>query len=446
MGEVLVPVAVITALIILNAIFVAAEFAILAAPRTRMEYLALRGHKAAALVHYVQSHQARQDAYVATAQLGISAASVGLGMYGEHVIADWVGLLLVGRGWVQAAAAHAIAAPIAVLLLSYLHVVLGEMIPKSLALFHPVKTAVGVSYPMLWIQRLTYPGVWTLNSLGNLLLRLLRIPVESEAGNVHSLEELEIVVEQSHQTGAIGEEEAEIMVNLLHFSDLQVRKVMVPRTRVIGIERDAPFEEVLRLVIDSRHTRYPVCDDGLDHIVGMLHVKELLKELRRHPDEPRVALAMREAVFVPEQMPVEKLLNEFRAHRSQVAIVIDEYGGTAGMVSLEDVLEEIFGEVQDEFDHEEPPINMIDVRRAAVEGIVRIDEFEDRFDLFLNCPDVDTVGGLVLTELGRPPRLGDVVQWQGITFTVTELDGLGVGRVEALLPEAEPEDGTEADG
>mgnify|MGYP002682537057 CR=1 FL=1 len=432
MGEVLVPVAVITALIILNAIFVAAEFAILAAPRTRMEYLALRGHKAAALVHYVQSHQARQDAYVATAQLGISAASVGLGMYGEHVIADWVGLLLVGRGWVQAAAAHAIAAPIAVLLLSYLHVVLGEMIPKSLALFHPVKTAVGVSYPMLWIQRLTYPGVWTLNSLGNLLLRLLRIPVESEAGNVHSLEELEIVVEQSHQTGAIGEEEAEIMVNLLHFSDLQVRKVMVPRTRVIGIERDAPFEEVLRLVIDSRHTRYPVCDDGLDHIVGMLHVKELLKELRRHPDEPRVALAMREAVFVPEQMPVEKLLTEFRAHRSQVAIVIDEYGGVQGLVTLTDILEEVVGDVAISQETIEPQIVQRDDGSWLLDGLVSVQRLADLLGIALleDNARYETLGGFVMSELGRIPTAGDSFTALGFRFEVMDMDG---HRVDKML-------------
>lgn len=436
MFEFLVPVLVISALILLNALFVAAEFAIIAAPRARIERLALGGNRLAALVHSVQADQRRQDTYVATAQVGISAASVGLGMYGEHVLADWIGAVLAGSGWLHEAATHAVAAPIAVLLLSYLHVVLGEMVPKSLALFHPVKTAVGVGYPMLWCYWMLFPAVFILNSLGNLMLAVLRIPTAPESAHVHSPQELEIIVEESQQTGVIGEEESEIIVNLLHFSDLLVRKVMVPRTRVVGIDQNDPMSEILRTAIETRHTRYPVCSDGLDHIVGTLHVKELLKELRTHPGDPQLSRAMREAVFVPEQMSVEKLLAEFRAHRSQMAVVIDEYGGTAGMVSLEDVLEEIFGEVQDEFDQEEPAVQIVDDRHAVVEGLVRIDEFEEQFGVDLERPDVDTIGGLVLAELGRLARLGDEVEWSGVRFTVTRLDGLAVGRVDVLLPEA----------
>lgn len=435
MAEYLTPLAIMLLIILVNGFFVAAEFALLAASKPRMERLASLGSRAAAVIHTYQDNQTSKDRYVATAQLGVSASSLGLGMYGEQVLAGWIHPLFAGAGWLQGAASHTVAAMAAVLALTYLHVVLGEMVPKSVTLSQPDRAALGLGLPMLWVERLLFPVVLALNAAAIGMVRLLGIPAENAAAQVHSPKELAMIVEESHETGVLGQEESDILVNLLHFSNMQVRKVMVPRTHVVGIPAETSVDEAVRIAVAARHTRYPVYDGSLDSITGILHVKELFKEIRRHPDGARLARALRRPVFVPEQMTLEDLLREFGRNRSQVAVVMDEYGGTSGMVSLEDVLEEIFGEVQDEFDHEEPDIRQIGERRYVVLGRARLDEFCDTFDVKLERPDVDTVGGLVLAALGRPARVGDSVEIEGLTFIVTALDGLAVGRVTCQLPE-----------
>ncbi|MEJ5296819.1 MAG: hemolysin family protein [Armatimonadota bacterium] len=432
---------VVAALVLLNALFVAAEFAIVAAPRARISRLADTGSRAAALVRYVQSDARRQDRYIAAAQVGITAASLGLGMYGEHGLAQWLRPHLAGLGWLQEPAAHSLSGGVAVLFLTYLHVVLGEMVPKSLALFRPEKTVLTVSTPMLLFSRLALPLVLLLNGVGNLILRAFRIPLISETASVHSPRELELIVEESHEQGTLGEQESEILVNLLHFRDLLVRKVMVPRTSVVGIPLDCGVDEAVRIAVETRHTRYPVYGESLDDIRGILHVKELFRELRRPQDQRSIADAMRPAVFVPEQLTLEELLVEFQKRGAQVAVVLDEYGGTAGMVTLEDVLEEIFGEVQDEFDEEEPAIQRLDERRWALSGRVRLDEFEEETGIAFQREDVDTMGGLALALLGRPPAVGDEVELEGVRMRVTALDGLAVGRLEVEFPAVETESG-----
>lgn len=433
---------IILALIGINGIFVAAEFAILAAPRARMERLAERGSKTARLAHAVQADQRSLDGYIAAAQLGVTIASLGLGMYGEVVIAGWILPFFSGLGNFQAVTSHSVAAAAAVGLLTYLHVVLGEMAPKSLALAHPERAALVLGAPMLWTRRITLPLILLLNGAAGIILRLLRVPGVNPSAHVHSAEELEMIVEESHETGILAEEESEILVNLLHFSGLQLRKVMVPRTSVVGVPLEMPIDEVVALVVRTRHTRYPVYEGSLDNIRGMLHVKELFRELRRNPDKPDLAHALRPTVFVPEQMMVEALLLEFRRRGSQIAVVIDEYGGTSGIVSLEDVLEEIFGEVQDEFDDEQPAMLRMDGRHVKALGLVRLDELSEELDVDLQRPDADTVGGLVVAELGRLAEMGDTVQVQGITFRVTALDGLAIGSVDIELPEIDRSDDT----
>jgi len=257
---------------------------------------------------------------------------------------------------------------------------------------------------------------------------------------VHTPRELELIVEESHEQGTLGEQESEILVNLLHFRELMVRKVMVPRTAVIGIPMDSSVEEAVAIAVETRHTRYPVYGESLDDIRGILHVKELFRELRRAPGERSIAGAMRPPVFVPEQLTLEELLVEFQKRGAQVAVVLDEYGGTSGMVTLEDVLEEIFGEVQDEFDEEEPAIQRLDDRRWALSGRVRLDEFEEETGVAFDREDVDTVGGLALALLGRPAAIGDEVEHQGVRMRVTALDGLAVGRLEVELPAVEEDE------
>lgn len=441
MIEYLLPGLVILVLVALNGLFVAAEFAILAAPRTRVERAASKGNVAARRVHLVQQDQPHMDLYIAVAQVGITLTSLGIGMYGESHLAHWLLPAFEGLGKLQLAAAHSAASTVSIVLLTYLHIVVGEMVPKSLALAYPVRTAIYLIYPMTWALWLTLGLPGLLNKLGNLLLRLLRVPIEEESAHIHTPEEIELIVEESQETGAIGEQESGILLNLLHFSDIQVRKVMVPRTKVIGVDVDLPLMEAVAVAVQSRHTRYPVYADNLDHIVGILHVKELYRELRENPESPSLHRAYRKPVFVPEQMTVEDLLMEFRRNKSQIAVAIDEYGGTSGIVSLEDVLEEIFGEVQDEFDEEEPEVRLVEPGRALLAGTARLDTIYEQLEMDLQRPDVDTVGGLVQAELGRLARAGDEISSGGVTFTVLSVDGLAVSRVEARWepPEERPE-------
>jgi len=436
MSDALTVWAVIALLVAVNGVFVAAEFAILTAPRSSISRLASGGSRAASLVLYIQNDQRRQDRYIATAQLGITAASLGLGMYGEHKIADWLSPWLAGLGWFQEAAAHSAAAILAVLLITYLHIVLGEMVPKSLALFRPEKTAMAVSTPMLQASRIGYPLIAALNGVGNLILLLLRVPLVTDSTHIRTPQELEMIVEESHESGVLGEQESELIVNLLHFSDIPVRKVMVPRTSVIGIPVNSDVQSAVQIAVQARHTRYPVYGDSLDDIRGILHVKELCRELRQAPEQQALSRAMRRPVFVPEQLTVEGLLLEFQRAGSQIAVVIDEYGGTSGIVTLEDVLEEIFGEVQDEFDEEEDEVVRFGDRAAVVAGMLRLDEFAEEFGVDLSREGIDTVGGLVMAELGHPPSVGDTVTVEGITMRVLRLERLAVARVRVDLPDS----------
>lgn len=440
MSELLLPSVNILILVCLNGLFVAAEFAILAAPRPLMEKLAAEGNRLARLVFNVQSDARRQDAYIATAQLGITAASLGLGMYGEANLARWLDPRFEALGMFSKAAAHVVASVTAIGVLTYLHIVLGEMVPKSLALAFSAKTAMAVSIPMQWIHNLAFGLVWLLNSTGNLILRIIRVPIVTESGQAHTPEELELIVEESQETGFLGEEEGDIFVNILHFRDLQVRKVMVPRTRVEGLRVNTSVAEAVRQVSKSRHTRYPVYEEDLDHIVGMLHVKELFRAYQQTPEAPDLRGCLRPPLYVPEQLTVEQLLVEFQQHGAQIAVSIDEYGGTAGIVSLEDVLEEIFGEVQDEFDEEEPRIQAVSPDTFRVQGMVRLDELEEETGLELVREDVDTIGGLLMAELGRPPMVNDSLLLQGCQMLVLEMDGLAVKwlQVQRLnLPDTE---------
>jgi CBS domain containing-hemolysin-like protein len=427
--EVVVPLVVITLLVLANAVFVAAEFAILGAPRPRLEQRAAAGSaRARGILQILQDPQA-QDRYIATAQLGITVASLGLGMYGEHTIA--LGLLgpleAVGLG---EASAHTAATVVTVGLVTYLHVVLGEMIPKSLALAHAESTVLRIQPLMRLFGLIGAPLVWMLNGLGNSLMRLFKIPVSEVHGKVYTLEELQIVVEESSEGGLLAEEYADLFGHLLELPQRTVRQIMEPRTEIVGIPLDLPPAELLRFVDQAGLTRYPVYDGDLDHIVGVLHVKDVF---RRHLEDPArlvVRELMQQPLFVPESASATWLLDRMRERRMLLAIVLDEFGGTAGVVSFEDVLEQVVGEVRDEFDVEEAePILAEEDGAWRVEGDVLLERLNEMLELSLPSEEVDTLGGLVLGQLGRPAEVGDAVEVGGARLEVVALRGRGVARV-----------------
>ncbi len=326
---------IITALILLNGIFVAAEFAIVGAPRASIDARAARGNRLAKAVQVVLRDPTKQDRYIATAQLGITVASLGLGMYGEHVLADWIYQQIAGAGAPAWLVSHGLASVIAIAILTYFHIVVGEMIPKSLALQQAETMALWITPPMLWIKTLVFPLVVGLNEIGNALLRLFGI--NRQAQNVeqyYTPEELQLVVQESEERGAIRAESGQMLQVLFDFANLTAAEVMVPRVRITGLPLGSTPDRIRELLGRTPHTRYPVVEHDLDHIVGMIHIKDLLRLLLRN--EPIGQPHARPLPLVPETAPLDSVLATMRRERTQMVVVLDEHGGTAGIVTLED--------------------------------------------------------------------------------------------------------------
>lgn len=423
---------IVAALILLNALFVAAEFAIIGVPRTLVERRAARGERMARLVHRILDDPKRQDQYLATAQIGITFASLGLGMYGEHVLAGWIFARMEALGWTGWIVAHGTASVAAVALLTYVHIVAGEMVPKSLALLHPEVTVLSLTGPMQAVRFVLYPLVATLNGIGNLILALVGIRRRLEAGNVHTPEELELIVLESEEGGFLPRQEAAVIRDLLEFGDLTAGDVMAPRVTVVGLPVDATPAELSALVRQAPHTRYPLIDGDLDHIVGVIHVKDLLARLRRA--QP-LRLEARQVPFVPETARLDAVLAAMNAMATQLAVVLDEHGGTAGIVTIEDLFEEMIGEVEE--GKARPVIYTDSAGDVRASGVVRLHEVGQTLDVDLEHPEVDTVSGLVLAELGRPPVVGDTVSYGGVRFRVTAVSGKGVRECSIRLEQPE---------
>lgn len=429
---------IIAVLVVLNGLFVAAEFAIIGAPKTAVEAAAGHGDRGAArLLRLIRSPR-QQDRFIATAQLGITLASLGLGMYGEHVLAEWIEarLVIVAETW-RWLPAHALASTLAIAALTYLHIVFGEMVPKSLALQHAERTARIVLMPMRALQIALYPFIVALNGTGNMLLRMAGVRRREAASTHLSPEELALIVEESEEVGAIRADAAGLLRELFEFGDLDAAKAMVPRVRVSGIPVDATAADVRRILRETRHTRYPVYDGDLDHIVGMLHVKDLLRLLVA--GEPLTARDARPLPSVPETAALDDVLATMQRQRTHMAVVLDEHGGTAGIITLEDLFEEVVGEI-DEGKPSKPPLEAIGPDQLLARGTVRLDEVGQVWDLELRHEDVDSVSGLVLARLGRIPEPGDVIEWNRLRVEVIETRGRGVGQARVTLLPAQNDD------
>jgi CBS domain containing-hemolysin-like protein len=423
----------ITVLILLNAIFVAAEFAIVGAPRAAIDARAARGHRLALAVQAVLRDPRRQDRYIATAQLGITIASLGLGMYGEHVLADGIYELLGNAGLPAWLVSHGIASVVAIGILTYFHIVIGEMVPKSLALQYAEQMALWVTPPMLWIKNLVFPLVVALNGIGNGLLKIFGVNRQIQnADHYYTPEELQLIVQESEELGAIRSESGQMLRELFEFGDLTAGEAMVPRVRITAVPIGSTPARLREILARSPHTRYPVVEQDLDHILGMMHIKDMLRLLLRQ--ETVGPAHARPLPLVPETASLDAVLATMRRERSQMVVVIDEHGGTSGVVTLEDLFEEVIGEVP-EGSEGPPQLHRDDFGRLVVPGTMRIDELGQEFDLDLEHEDVDSVSGLILTQLGRPPQIGDVVRYGRLALEVTALQGHGVGEAAVTLVE-----------
>ena len=426
-----------------NGFFVASEFAMVKVRKTRIEQLVNEGNYNAKIAMEALKDL---DKFIAAVQLGVTISSIGLGWVGEGTLARIIEPIFVFLpGVSKTVATHTVSASIAFALITFFHVVLGELIPKSIALEYTEKTALWVARPMNVLTLIFNPFIWLLNGFGNLVLKILHIPHSHKGSLVHSTEELDMLVNASYDGGELNETEKDMLHNVFKFSDLTAKQVMVPRTDMICIPIDMPLEELNKLAIENQYTRYPVYEEDIDHITGFVHVKDLFSLSIKDEIRP-VAKIQRNILLVPETMTMDKLVLEFKQCKGQMAIVVDEFGGTSGLLTLEDVIEEIFGDVQDEFDEEseeETEIVEIAPNTYMANSITRLDEFAEFFNIDekeIDDEDIDTIGGLVVKLLGRLAEVDDVAEFKNLTFVVKEVDGARITKLEIIKKEETEED------
>ena len=415
------------AFVVLNGLFVAAEFALIGAPKTAIEHRAGTGDRLARRLLGVLESPQEQDRYIATSQLGITVASLALGMYGEPGVAALVRPWLGGFG----AAAATVASIIALGLLTLAHIVFGEIAPKSLALQRADRIAQLAYWPMRITLLVFLPFVRALNGIANGSLRLIGIRRhEHAAEELYTPEELQLIVQESEQSGAIRAESGRLLRELFEFGDRTAAQAMQPRVRVRGVRAGAAPSDVRALVAKDRQTRYPLYEGDLDHIVGVVHARDLLRRLLAN--EPVTTADATPMPVVPESAALDDVLATMQRSGAHVAIVVDEHGGTAGLVSVEDLFEEVVGDI-DEGTSEAPALAPLADGSVRAAGTLRLDEIGQHFDLTMEHEEVESISGLILAQLGRPPVVGDVVEYGRLHFEVTRVSGLGVGEVKVKL-------------
>lgn len=421
--------------IIANGFFVAAEYSMIKVRPTQLAELAAEGNSRARMARRITKHL---DSYLSATQLGVTLASLALGWVGEPAFAALLLPRLATLGVFSVAVSHSIAATISFVLISALHIIFGELGPKYLAIDKTLGTSMWAAHLLHAFYVLMFPIIWVLNHSSNAILRVVGIKPASGGEMVHSREELRQILATSEKAGVLSEENREIIEGVFQFSKRTARQIMVPRTDVAVLSTTWTIEENLDKIRTTRHTRYPLCDGSLDQTVGLIHVKDLLLAQLRGPGRGLSDLK-RDILFVPENSTVEALLSQFIEHKTHMAVVLDEYGGASGIVSLENITEELFGQIQDEFDRERPEIEPLGNGRYRVRGDYLIEDLIDRLKLDVELPAEETIGGYVAARLGRVPAAGDRCELSELSISVLEAEGYRVRwvLVQVRLPDIE---------
>ena len=418
-------------MVAINAFFVAAEFAIVRVRATRIEELVQRGVRRAEAAREVLRHL---DAAISACQLGITLASLALGWIGEPAFAHLLEPAFAWAGRFREGAAHTLAIGLSFLLITFLHVVVGELVPKTLAITHAESTVLAVSWPLRFFRFLFYPLIAFMNGTANVLVRGLGLVAPTEESLAHSEAELRMILAVSRKSGALTESHGRLLSNALDFPDRAVRQIMVPRADVLWLDLNRSFAENVDRAREFGHTRLPLCDGTIDRVVGIIHVKDLFIAPPRPAGVPDLTSLARTPLYVPEAAKIQQALALFQRQRLHLGIVVDEYGGTAGLVTLEDVLEELIGDIQDEFDQEAPRVQTQPDGRLLLDAALTIDELARATGAHEDVQeDVETIGGLVQARLGRLARVGDVVPFAGRTLEVVRIRGRRILRV-AVAP------------
>jgi putative hemolysin len=421
---------IVTLMVAVTSLYVAGEFAAVSARKSRLIQMANEGNQLAkAVVPILEDHH-KLDRYIAASQVGITLSSVLLGIYGQREIAPLIATVLDDLPFLTEVAAGGVSTTLVLIFLTTLQVVLGELVPKSLAIQYPERMALWTSIPMRWSADFFFrPLIMLLNGSGLLLMRLLRIHYSEEHKHVHSPEEIQFLLTQSHAGGLLAEQEHQLLEGAFRFGKLQVGEVTVPRTRITAADVSSPVDDILRVAAQSDYTRIPLYEGDIDHIVGFVHLKELF-QLSYEGKSTDVRSILRSMSFVHESSYLDDVWNTLNKDRTYMAIVFDEYGGTVGMVTREDLVEELFGEVQDEFDEgETQPFKKLDENTYRLRGDLSITYLNDRLHLSFDNEDAYTIGGYILNALGHLPEVGDEVVEGNISLRVNAVEDRAIEEV-----------------
>ncbi len=431
MSDLIITIFVLLILIGINALYVLAEFSTVSSRKARLSQLAEEGNPLASHVLKIVDHPHKLDAYVATSQVGITISSLVLGYYGQARLSSYLVPLFQNLGDFTEAAALSVSATVVLISLTLVQVLFGELIPKNLGIQEPERFALFTYQPLKWSGWILKPIINLLNGSGILLMRLLRIEPSVEHGHIHSPEEISILIEESGKGGTISHEEYRLLTNTLRMREAMVKQVMIPRALMQAASNHLTITEIHTLVSKSPYSRFPIYQDTIDNIIGIVHLRDLFCWKNNNGEGQYEGLdqILRPVLYVPETMQVKEVFQLLQMKQFQVAIVLDEYGGTSGMVTLEDLIEEIFGDLRDEFDLDRPAIQIISDSELVIQGSAQITEINNLLKLHLPTEDVDTLSGLLTVTLGRIPTLEDKIEINGYLFSIQKMRGRAVASV-----------------
>ncbi|MBD2844563.1 HlyC/CorC family transporter [Paenibacillus sp. IB182496] len=416
-------------LVFLNGFFVAAEFAMVKVRGSRIDMLVGEGNRRAKFATHLTNNL---DAYLSACQLGITLASLGLGYVGEPAIAHIIEPYLKAWFGLNDTVISTIAFFIAFAIITFLHIVMGELAPKTLAIRKSEQLTLLTAAPLVLFHKIMYPFIWFLNGTANWLLHRFGVEPASEHDSAHTEDEIRILMKESHKSGLIDNTELTLVDNIFDFAETTAREIMIPRTEMVCLYANLPFEENRKIAMQEMHTRFPVCENDKDNIIGFVHIKDLLKiEDRQIASITEIG---RPVTSVPESMQISTLLKLMQKKKTQMAILIDEYGGTSGLVTLEDIMEEIVGEIQDEFDEERPDIERKDDSTYSINGLLLIEEVNSFFGIEIPNEDYDTIGGWIYSQIEIPPREYQKISYRDShDFVIVETDNMRISRIEVRM-------------
>jgi CBS domain containing-hemolysin-like protein len=413
--EIFINLFIVLLLVFMNGFFVATEFAMVKVRKSRIETLAFEGNSAA---KYTEKVVNDLNSYLSACQLGITLASLGLGWIGEPAIADMITPLFRHFN-VPEASIHSISFALGFSIITGFHIVLGELVPKSMAILSSEKIALFTALPLVIFYKTTYPIMWLFNHSTNLLLGIFGFSLVDEHESAHTDAEIMLLVEDSYKHGLIDKTELTFMDNIFDFSEKSVREIMTPRTDMICLFKEDSFDKILEIAMEEELTRYPVCVHNKDNVVGFVHIKDLYK-LKIQGNETTMDNIIRNIIFIPKSISISILFKRFQKEKAQLAVVIDEYGGTAGLVTIEDILEEIVGEIQDEFDDEVDQIQVLEKGVYSIDSRVLIEDVNELLNIDIDSNDIDSIGGWIYSQLGTSPQVNQKIQYNQYEFLITK--------------------------